>query len=38
MSKKDPNDKYSEMHFGLHCKEEHKEDEWDSEHDKKLVD
>ena len=39
MSKdKDPNDKYSEYDFGLHCKEEHSEDEWDSEHDGKIAD
>ena len=39
MSKdKDPNDKYSKYDFGLHCKEEHAEDEWDSEHDGKIAD
>jgi len=36
--KKDPNDKYAEYDFGLHCNESHQEDEWDSEHDGKISD
>lgn len=36
--KKDPNDKYSEYDFGLHCKETHSPDEWDPKTEGKLSD
>ena len=37
MTQKDPNDKYAEYKVDLHCNEPHAEDEWDKEHNVKIV-